>query len=63
MRTRRSPRNQERLWKALGGPAPIKHDSSSIESLERQLANCIGARTRRMIERELQRARMIRAKG
>ena len=26
MRTRRSPRNQERLWKALGGakPKPVK---------------------------------------
>ena len=22
MRTRRSPRNQERLWRALGGPQP-----------------------------------------
>lgn len=58
MRTRRSPRNQEILWRALGAPPQAKHDATTVESLERQLAACMNARTRRMIERELVKARM-----
>lgn len=63
MRTRRSPRNQEILWRALGGVKPEeKRDSKSVESLERQLAtakaNFLGERTYRMIEREIERAKL-----
>jgi hypothetical protein len=65
MRTRRSPRNQDILWRALGDPAPTKGDSTSVESLESQLAmakaNFLGQRTYRQIEREIARAKMRKA--
>lgn len=54
MKTRRSPRNQEILFRALFAPAPVsKPETNPLASLERQLANCFGARTRKMIEREI----------
>lgn len=57
MRTRRSPRNQEILWRALGGPpAPAARNANGIESLERQFSNA-RPRDRKMIEREIARAR------
>ena len=35
MKTRRSPRNQMMLWKALGGPAPaLKPRADSLELVE-----------------------------
>lgn len=58
MRTRRSPRNQELLWKYLGAPkqAPIKIDR--VAAAERALAlPFINKRTRRMFERDLARAK------
>lgn len=61
MRTRTSPRNQEILWRALGGPAPVKHDATSVESIERQISACTNARTRRQLERDLQSAKIRRA--
>ena len=33
MRTRRSPRNQERLWRALGGPPTAKPTRTKLPSL------------------------------
>lgn len=58
MRTRRSPRNQEILWRALGGEPPKKHDSTTVESLTRQLATPgLSKRSRGMIERDLERAK------
>ena len=58
MRTRRSPRSQERLYKALGGPRKPPANAGTVESLTRQLeaaeANlCIPRRTVRAIKREL----------
>lgn len=58
MRTRRSPRNQEILWKALGGPKtePVKVDP--IAAAERALADpFLSPRTRRMFERDILRAK------
>ena len=63
MRTRRSPRNQERLWRELGGkkPAPAKRDE--VADLESILARGeMNKRTRGQLERALQRAKFKRAK-
>lgn len=58
MRTRRSPRNQERLWRELGAPPAPKPATDPIAALERILARPgINARTRRQLERDLERAR------
>ena len=58
MRTRTSPRNQEILWRALGGPTaqPVKVDP--VAAAERALAQpFLSPRTRRMFERDLVRAK------
>ena len=58
MRTRRSPRNQEILWRALSGEQSAESArSDTVESIERQLAACTNARTRRQLERDLARAK------
>ena len=58
MRTRRSPKNQMALWRALGGagtkPAPV----DAVAAAERAMAlPLLSPRTRRMLERDLARAR------
>lgn len=65
MKTRRSPRNQEILWRALGGqPKPAKVDKVTLAErkvalAERALADSfLGRRQRRMWERELAWARI-----
>ena len=58
MRTRRSPRNQERLWRALGGPPAPKPAPAEdpVEVLRARLAlSFLSPRTRRMLERDLER--------
>ena len=58
MRTRRSPRNQEILWRALGGPKPAPVVVDEVAAAERALAQpFLSPRTRRMIERDLIRAK------
>lgn len=66
MRTRRSPRNQEILWRSLGElpAAAIKVDP--VAAAERALQQpFLSPRTRRMLERDLihakQRAAVARA--
>lgn len=54
MRTRRSPRNQELLWKYLGSPKPAPVKIDRIAADERALSlPFINKRTRRMFERDL----------
>ena len=58
MKTRRSWRNQDRLWRALGGPIeslkPI-----TVESIERMLQTPgLTSRTKRQLERDMNRARI-----
>lgn len=55
MRTRRSWRNQERLWKALGGPAPPKPIPSPPKTREEIEAMWwLSKRTRNALIRELE---------
>jgi hypothetical protein len=58
MRTRRSPRNQEILWRALSGePPPQPQRSDTVEAIRRMLATPIlNRRTRGQLERDLVRA-------
>ena len=57
MRTRRSPRNQALLWRALGGPPappPVAPTEDRATIIRRHLATPILGRTlRRALEREL----------
>lgn len=68
MRTRRSPRNQERLWRLLGkallGPTPPKAEPiDAIAVAERALATpFVGRRTRQMLKRDLARAKAAKAR-
>lgn len=66
MRTRRSPRNQERLWRALGGEAPATTPAQAtagpVETATRILDRArsdpfTSQRTLRMLERDLAAAR------
>ncbi len=58
MRTRTSPRNQEILWKALGDPRPVAVKVDPIAAAERALQQpFLSPRTRRMLERDLIRAK------
>lgn len=69
MRTRRSPRNQERLWRALGQetaqPKPVLvtvPEVDTITAMERRLRELIfDRRVRRDLERALARAKEVRA--
>ncbi len=70
MRTRRSPRNQEILWRELGGKRPELPPVDEVAALERILAgDGLRIKTRRQLERDLARAKVrrlkkdIRAKG
>jgi hypothetical protein len=56
MRTRRSWRNQDRLWKALGGPQPKPTELDPVALAERTLANCEG-RHRAWFEQQLRNAK------
>ena len=58
MKTRRSWRNQNRLWKYLGGPAPppIAHDAITAAEAALKIPT-LNRRTRRMFERDLARAK------
>lgn len=66
MRTRRSPRNQMKLWRALGGPpAPRLAPRDPVAVAEKLLAAALAdpftsERTRRQLERDI-RAAKIRA--
>lgn len=63
MRTRRSPRNQERLWRELGGDVPAPAPRDPIASIEESLKlTTLNPRTRRQLERELQREKIKRAR-
>lgn len=64
MRTRRSPRNQERLWRALGGEAPAKPAARDRVAVveEMLLREDLGPKLRRQLERELQREKIKRAR-
>lgn len=70
MRTRRSPRNQDRLWRALGGQPPRPVVTVTLDPvliIESILAKPgLSARTRQGFERDLKRAKhraaIIRAK-
>ena len=54
MRTRRSPRNQEILWRALGGEAPKPVKVDEVAMLTRFLADpFISPRARRKAERDI----------
>ncbi|MDP2322530.1 MAG: hypothetical protein Q8N51_00680 [Gammaproteobacteria bacterium] len=58
MRTRRSPRNQEILWRALGGPTQPLVIVDVIAAAEHDLAlPFLSSRTRRMLERDLAKAK------
>ncbi len=59
VRTRRSPRNQAILWKLLGPPdrkSPVGDEVSRLETILRRPD--LNARTRRQLERDLQRAKV-----
>lgn len=64
MRTRRSPRNQDRLWKALGheGSAPAPPGRTPLEMAEASLAKAralgFAGRIIRQLERDVARERM-----
>lgn len=71
MRTRRSPRNQAILWRALGGapaPQPAKAKPTPAEvvaTLEAALAGFLPRSARMQLQRELAKARLrgaVRAK-
>jgi len=54
MKTRRSPRNQEILWRALGGQRPTAQEIDPIASIERSMSQpFLSPKTRRMLERDL----------
>ena len=54
MRTRRSPRNQDRLWRELGGHPRGTVTVDEVESLERSLAQpFLSQRTQRQLVRDL----------
>ena len=53
MRTRRSPRNQERLWRELGGEREKPPQIDHLRVLERALELCMNKRTRKQIERDI----------
>lgn len=56
MRTRRSWRNQERLWKALGGPAPPKAPPAPAKTrADIEAMWWVSKRTRAALIRELER--------
>ena len=56
MRTRRSWRNQERLWRALGGQPEAAPKTNPIESLQTAISSPFcNKRTRSMLERDLKR--------
>ena len=65
MRTRRSWRNQDRLWRALGQegiPSLTQPKRDPIAGLEAMLAQQgLSPRTRRQLERDLARAKVARA--
>ena len=62
MRTRRSPRNQERLWRELGGHPRGTITVDEVESLERSLAQpFLSQRTQRQLIRDLTAAKRRRA--
>jgi len=67
MRTRTSPRNQDILWRELGGPKPKPAKRDEVEIIEAILADgdsgarFITKRTRGQLERSLQRAKIRRA--
>jgi hypothetical protein len=75
MRTRRSPRNQQKLWHALGremarrarGEAPRPPVPTKLEIAERALAQAIalhyGQRTIRQLERDVIRKRRKQVAG
>lgn len=58
MRTRRSHRNQEILWRALGGPAPpkpvpVEPARLEVEEIEAKLSGFLKPRDRGEMERAL----------
>lgn len=58
MKTRRSPRNQEILWRELGGKQPKVPKIDPIVAIEHALTQpFLSPRTRRMLERDLARAK------
>ncbi len=58
MHTRRSPRNQAILWKALGGTPKVAAKVDTIAAAERALTQpFLNKRTRAMLERDLIRAK------
>ena len=62
MFTRRSPKNQDKLFKILFEPDGInKIINDRLISLENQLSRCINKRTRGMIQREIAREKIKRA--
>lgn len=65
MRTRRSPKNQETLWRALGGTSEPKPERDPVEVAEAVLAMAReagrSARTIRQCERAVEQAKRRRA--
>ena len=63
MRTRRSPRNQEILWRSLGGHRPVRPKADDVAVIEAILGDInLAKRHRAAFERDLQRAKIRRAK-
>jgi len=52
MRTRRSPRNQERLWRALGGPQKAKPKRTRLTSRAEARAKLFPKETAEMTKEE-----------
>lgn len=64
MRTRRSPRNQEILWRLLGGEKKVilpPTIDEQIVATEAALKTCWNKRTRGQLERDLARLKVRRA--
>ena len=58
MRTRRSWRNQDRLWRALGAPGPAPQRRDEVAVIVAMLDHpALNARDRRKLERDLLRAK------
>lgn len=55
MRTRRSWRNQNILWRELFAPAPVRVFTTDerIDNLRRAIAGCLSPRSRKQLERDL----------